>query len=83
MLRFVIHLLFFCYAALLIVRVVGSWVPSMAGHPWMRFVISYTDPYLNLFRRYIPPLGGMLDLSPLVGLLALQFAERLLLMLLH
>jgi YggT family protein len=31
-----------------------------------------TDPYLNLFRSIIPPLGGM-DFSPMIAILLLQF----------
>jgi YggT family protein len=41
----------------------------------LRFVRETTDPYLNLFRRFIPPvrLGpGALDLSPIVGVLVLS-----------
>jgi YggT family protein len=40
----------------------------------MRFVRFYTDPYLNFFRRIIPPLG-MLDVSPIVAFFSLQFIE--------
>ncbi len=35
------------------------------------------SPYLNLFRRFIPPLGP-LDLSPIVGIFALQIVGNLL-----
>lgn len=35
------------------------------------------SPYMNIFRRFIPPLGGM-DFSPIVGLFVLSFGERLL-----
>jgi YggT family protein len=48
----------------------------------MRFVAFYTDPYLNMFRRVIPPIGGVLDLSPLLGFFTLQIAENLLLFIL-
>jgi len=34
---------------------------------------------LNLFRRFIPPIGGMLDLSPLLGFFALQIMEGIIL----
>lgn len=74
-----IHLLFFCYTILLFIRVVGSWFPRIAQHSFMRFVIHYTDPYLNLFRRLIPPIGGSLDLSPLLGFIVLNLLENLLL----
>ncbi len=35
------------------------------------------DPYLNLFRRFVPPIGGMVDVSPIIALIVLQFAVRL------
>ncbi len=70
---------FMIYTGFLLVRIIGSWFPSFAGHKLMRFVAFYTDPYLNLFRRFIPPIGGMLDLSPMLGFLALQMMEGLIL----
>ncbi len=43
----------------------------------MRFVSHYVDPYLNLFRRIIPPIGGVLDLSPLLAFFALTILEKI------
>lgn len=71
-----LHYLFLTYTLLLLVRVVGSWIPKLARHPVMRFVYFYTDPYLNLFRRVIPPIGGALDLSPMLGFFVLQILEK-------
>ncbi|MBS0634337.1 MAG: YggT family protein [Verrucomicrobia bacterium] len=59
---------------MLVVRIISSWFPEYQDHPVLRFIRFYTDPYLNLFRRFIPPLG-MLDLSPLVAFFALQIIE--------
>lgn len=77
-----IHWLFQIYIWAIIIRVVGSWFPSFANHQIMRFIAFYTDPYLNLFRRLIPPIGGTLDLSPLLAFFSLEIAERLILLLL-
>lgn len=74
-----IQLLFLSYTLLLFVRVIGSWFPQIAHYKFMRFVVHYTDPYLNLFRRIIPPLGGVLDLSPLLAFFALQIMEKIIL----
>jgi len=79
MIAYLIHLIFLSYTVLLFIRVVGSWFPTFARRPFMRFVCQYTDPYLNMFRRLIPPIGGMLDLSPLLGFFLLQILEQLLL----
>ena len=78
-----IRLLTTTYTLMLMVRIVSSWIPSLAHHTAIRFVAYCTDPYLNFFRRIIPPIGGMLDLSPLLGFFALQLIQRSLLSLLE
>ena len=67
---------FSIYMWMLIIRIVSSWFPEYQDHPIIRFIRYYTDPYLNFFRRFIPPLG-MLDLSPIAAFFALQFLEML------
>lgn len=70
--------LFLVYIILILIRVLLSWVPRMPYNPTLRAVLDFitetTDPYLNLFRRIIPPIGGGgfgLDLSPMIGLIVL------------
>lgn len=75
----IIHWIFLIYTILLIVRIVSSWFPRLTYHPAMRFVRFYTEPYLALFRRLIPPIGGTLDLSPMLGFFALNILERVIL----
>jgi uncharacterized protein YggT (Ycf19 family) len=41
-----------------------------------QFLYDVCEPYLRIFRRVIPPLGP-LDLSPIVGVIALYVLERL------
>lgn len=77
MLIAIIEFLFSAYTLLLLVRVLGSWVPQFAESRFMRFVAIYTDPYLNFFRRFIPPLG-MIDISPICAFFALQIAQWIL-----
>ena len=76
MLQF-IHYAFFTYMIMIGVRIIASWFPSTHGQAWLRWVASLTDPYLNIFRRFIPPIGGVLDLSPMLGYLVLQMVETL------
>jgi YggT family protein len=61
------------YLAIIVVRLLLTWFPNI---DWMQQIVGFlspiTDPYLNLF-RFIPPVGG-LDLSPMLAILALQFA---------
>jgi len=42
----------------------------------MDFLSETVEPYLNLFRRFIPPIGP-LDLSPIVAILVLQIGGGL------
>jgi YggT family protein len=60
------------YSLLVIIRCLLTWIPSLdfSTQPF-RTLSDVTDPYLNLFRGLIPPLGGM-DLSPMVAIFALQ-----------
>jgi YggT family protein len=75
----VIKTVFIAYTLMILGRILGSWIPNIQGHPVIRFLAYYTDPYLNLFRKIIPPIGGVLDLSPLLAFLALQILEGLIL----
>ena len=68
--------LFLIYMWMLIIRVVSSWFPEYQDHPILRFIRYYTDPYLNFFRRFIPPIG-MIDISPLAAFFALQLLESI------
>jgi YggT family protein len=70
--------LFLVYIILIFLNVLISWVPRMPYNRALRatldFVKETTDPYLNLFRRFLPPIGGggfALDLSPILGVIAL------------
>jgi YggT family protein len=60
------------YLTLIIVRILLTWFPTVT---WMNqieaFLSPITDPYLNIFRSFIPPLGGM-DFSPILAILALN-----------
>jgi YggT family protein len=66
------------YLALLLIRVLLSWFPTIDWSSGLFSVLSQiTDPYLNLFRSIIPPLGGI-DISPMLAFFALQIVVRLL-----
>ena len=66
------------YSLVLLVRVLLSWFPNLDwSNPVLSSVSAITDPYLNVFRGLIPPIGG-LDLSAIFAFLALQLAQGLL-----
>jgi len=73
-----LHFLFALYTLMLFVYILSSWVPNLRQYTFMRFINFYTEPYLGVFRRVVPPIGGVLDLSPILGFMALKFLEPVL-----
>ncbi|XP_021744467.1 ylmG homolog protein 2, chloroplastic-like [Chenopodium quinoa] len=59
------------YNTLLVVRLVLTWFPS-APPQIVSPLSTLCDPYLNIFRGLIPPIGGTLDLSPILAFLVLN-----------
>ncbi|HEY9698970.1 MAG TPA: YggT family protein [Trichocoleus sp.] len=66
------------YTFLLLVRIILTWFPTIDWYnqPWATLG-QLTDPYLNIFRSIIPPLGGI-DFSPMLAILLLQVVGQLL-----
>ncbi len=71
MLSQIINLLFQTYTIMIFARIIASWIPELQNNKFMHFIAFYTDPYLNLFRRIIPPLG-VIDISPMIAFFALS-----------
>jgi YggT family protein len=76
--------LFLVYIILIFLNILISWIPRMPYYRWLRatldFITETTNPYLNLFRRFIPPLAGggfALDLSPMIGVVVLLIVRGL------
>ena len=65
------------YSFILIVRVLLTWFPSIDwSNGILAAICSITDPYLNIFRGVIPPIGG-LDLSPILAFISLNLIQSL------
>lgn len=70
------------YGIILITAVILSWLEAFNILNTYNHVVSMicttihklTDPYLNFFRKIVPPAGNI-DLSPMIGLLALYFLK--------
>ncbi|CUI15648.1 putative membrane protein [Candidatus Protochlamydia naegleriophila] len=76
-----INVFFQVYTLMLFARIIASWFPQLYEYRLMQFVAYYTEPYLNFFRRFIPPLG-MIDFSPIVAFICLSFMQSLIINLL-
>eukprot|EP00889_Picochlorum_renovo_P007562 jgi/Picre1/34592/NNA_002060.t1 len=59
------------YNAALIGRLVLTWFPN-PPQVIVTPLATICDPYLNLFRGIIPPLGGTIDLSPILAFVVLD-----------
>jgi YggT family protein len=61
------------YTYVLIAYVLLSWLPNARESFIGEILAKLCEPYLGIFRRFIPPIGGMIDISPIVALIALRF----------
>lgn len=73
------------YVFVIFIYILMSWIPNNAygrvGDVY-RALGKLCEPFLSPFRRIIPPIGGMLDISPIVAIFVLQFAARIIAVLL-
>ena len=61
------------YSFLILISVLGSWIDPFNKSKIFQTVRKFTEPYLKLFRIIIP-IGNMnLDISPVIGLLILNY----------
>ncbi|GBE57943.1 YGGT family protein [bacterium BMS3Abin01] len=75
--RSFVNALFYTYYVFIIIRIVFSWTGIPSNRTLLilfRYVHDVTEPYLGLFRRFIP-LAGPIDFSPFVGLLVLGIIQ--------
>ena len=75
MIFYIIIQAFMIYRFMLIGYILLSWIPAAQDSAVGRFLVAVCEPYLGIFRRFIPPIG-MIDISPIVALLALSFIEE-------
>jgi len=65
-------ILIFAYIITTLIFSFGGRIPySRWSSAALGFLRDVTEPYLGLFRRFIPPIG-MIDISPIVAVLVLQ-----------
>ena len=77
--------LFDFYQILIVIWCILSWIPMLRDGVLSDIVgaiDSIVSPYINLFRRFIPPFGGI-DYSPIVAIVVLQLIERFAIGMLH
>lgn len=75
MIYYIIIQAFTIYTFMLIGYILLSWIPAAQDSAVGRFLAAVCEPYLGIFRRFIPPIG-MIDISPIVAFLALRFIQE-------
>ena len=58
----------------LLISIIASWVAPHSGNPALLLVQQLLEPLQSLFRKVIPPMGG-LDFSPIFIFLGIQAVE--------
>ena len=80
-----VYVFLWVYLLLLFAYILTSWI-RLPYRPWLnrvqRFLYDVCDPYLRIFRRFLPPFGP-LDLSPMVAIFVLLIVQNLLVSLLR
>lgn len=79
----IVSWIFTGYGLLILIRVVLSYVNTnpygrSPDHPVVRLLYRVTEPILAPLRRIIPPIGGTIDISPIVALFIVEIARRIL-----
>lgn len=63
------------YSFAILIYVLMSWLPGARETKFGEILEAICEPYLEFFRRFIPPLG-FIDISPIIALIVLQLANR-------
>lgn len=71
-----IGILYRIYSTMLIIYVLMSWLPQVKESFIGELLGKLVEPYLKPFRRFIPPLGGIIDISPIIAYFALSFIAQ-------
>lgn len=79
-----VNALLWVYTVLIFIRILLTWIPRIPYNRYLdaflTFVNDVTNPYLNLFRRFVPMVrmgSAGLDISPIIAILVLQIVGQL------
>jgi YggT family protein len=85
-----VNTLFEVYIVLILLYILTNWIFAFGVRlPYSRwssavlnFLRDVSEPYLRLFRRFIPPIG-MFDFSPMIAIFVLIFLDRIIVSAIH
>lgn len=64
------------YSHVIVVRVIMSWMQTSMNNQFSQMVYQVTEPVLEPIRKIIPPIGGGIDVSPIIVIVLIQFIIR-------
>ncbi|MNH85309.1 YGGT family protein [compost metagenome] len=70
----IIYALYQIYMYMIIIYILMSWIPNVRESFIGDLLGKLVEPFLAPFRRFIPPVMGMIDISPIVALFVLRLA---------
>ena len=73
---YAINMCFYIYSLMIFARCLLTWLPVDWNQPIFKALKDSTDIYLNLFKKFVPPIG-MIDVSPMVAIFALIIMQRI------
>ena len=79
-----VNALFYVYILLIFIYILVNWIFALGVRPpytrWSDAVVNFLrdvcEPYLRIFRRFIPAVG-MFDFSPIIGIILLGIVQRI------
>ncbi|MUV36207.1 putative membrane protein YlmG [Lentibacillus sp. JNUCC-1] len=70
-----VYFALYIYSFAIIIYVFMSWFPGARESSFGTFLAKICEPYMEIFRKFIPPLG-MIDISPIVAIFVLILARE-------
>lgn len=71
-----VYYLFRAYEFCLLIYILSSWFPQIQDNIIMNFIRDISEPYLSIFRKILPSLGG-LDFSPIIAFFVLDLLKSI------
>ncbi len=61
----------------ILARVILSFIDPFARNSISKIIFDLTEPVVGPIRRLVPPLGGTIDLSPMIALFLIQILREM------
>lgn len=71
--RELLNYAYMIYSFLVIAYILMSWLPNVRQSRVGEIIGRIVEPYLAPFRKLIPPIGGMIDISPMLAIFLLYY----------